>query len=72
MSHYHADELCRRVESLNPLGKTGELRVGEESGGKMQPVSIAFALCRVKLTYLIAASFCTSMSIAMSAADYCT
>ena len=65
MSHYHADELCRRVESLNPLGKTGELRVGEESDGKMQPVSITFALYRVTLTDLIAASFSTSMSIAI-------
>ena len=62
------------MQSLNPLGKTGELRVGEDSGGIMQPVrvSIAFALFRVKLTDLIAASFSTSMSIAMSTADYCT
>jgi len=60
---------------MDPLGKTGELRVGEETDGKMRqpvPVSIAFALCRVTLTDLIAASFSTSMSIAMLAADYCT
>jgi len=57
------------MESLGPLGKTEELRVGEESDGKMQPVSIAFALCRVTLTDLIAASFSTAMSITMSTAD---
>jgi len=50
---------------MDPLGKTGELRVGEDSDGKMQPVSITFALCRVTLTDLIAASFSTSMSIAI-------
>ena len=67
----HADELSRRMESLDPLCKTGELRVGGESDEKMQPVSIVFALCRVTLTDLISASFFTSMSIAMSASDYC-
>ena len=69
---YHADEISHRMESLDPLGKTGELRVGEESDRIMQPVrvSIAFALCRVTLTDLIAASFSTSMSIAMSMGNF--
>jgi len=48
--------------------KTGNLRVAEESDGIMLSVSIAFALCRDTLIGLIAASFSTSTSTAMSTA----